>query len=113
MRDKCILYKTQQDEIITKIIQILNLDGNNSIILYELDNDMDKQTKILNLIPDIRKYFNFGSIKGVADPSSTKRPYVSIIRQILKKKYKIISTDYRYKFHDLIIRTQRYIFILI
>ena len=57
MKLKSILYKKEQDEIINKIIDILVLDNNNSIILYELDNDKIKQDKILELIPDIRKYF--------------------------------------------------------
>ena len=61
MKLKSILYKKEQDEIINKIIDILVLDNNNSIILYELDNDKIKQDKILELIPDIRKYFSFTS----------------------------------------------------
>ena len=39
MRLKTELYKEEQDEIINKIIEILELDTNNSIVLYDLDND--------------------------------------------------------------------------
>jgi hypothetical protein len=46
MKLKSILYKKEQDEIINKIIDILVLDNNNSIILYELDNDKIKQDNI-------------------------------------------------------------------
>ena len=74
MKLKSILYKKEQDEIINKIIDILVLDNNNSIILYELDNDKIKQDKILELIPDIRKYFSFTSVIGASEPDKAKRP---------------------------------------
>ena len=58
MKLKSILYKKEQDEITDKIINILELDNENSIILYNLDNDKTKQDKILELIPEIRKYYS-------------------------------------------------------
>ena len=39
MKLKSILYKKEQDDLIDKIINILKLDNENSIILYNLDND--------------------------------------------------------------------------
>ncbi len=47
-----------------KIINILELDNENSIILFSLDNDNTKQDKILELIPEIRKYYSFSTIIG-------------------------------------------------
>jgi hypothetical protein len=47
MKLKSILYKKEQDELVDKIINILELDNENSIILYNLDNDKTKQYKIL------------------------------------------------------------------
>ena len=41
-----------------KIINILELDQTNSITLYELDNDIKKQEKILNLLPEIKNTLN-------------------------------------------------------
>ena len=58
MKLKSILYKKEQDELVDKIINILELDNENSIILYNLDNDKIKQNKILELIPEIRKYYS-------------------------------------------------------
>ena len=46
MNLKSILYRQEQEEIIEKIINILQLDDNNSISLYYLDNDIEKQSKI-------------------------------------------------------------------
>ena len=46
MKLKSLLYKQEQDELVNKIINILELDNDNSIILYNLDNDKNKQDKI-------------------------------------------------------------------
>jgi hypothetical protein len=51
MKLKSILYKKEQNELVDKIINIL--DNENSIILFNLDNDKTKQDKILELIPEI------------------------------------------------------------
>lgn len=112
MRYKTELYKEEQDEIINKLIEILELDTNNSIVLYDLDNDKEKQDKISKLIPEIRKYFSFSSIIGASEPDKVKRPYLSIIRQITKSKYNMMSCDYRIKKEgQKDIRTKKYIFI--
>ena len=114
MKLKSILYKNEQNEIIDKIINILNLDNMNSIILYELDNDKNKQDKILELIPEIRKYYSFSTIIGASEPMKAKRPYLSIIRQLTKSKYKLNSYDYRIKQDGKEdIRTKKYIFELL
>ena len=97
MKLKSILYKKEQDELVDKIINILELDNENSIILYNLDNDKIKQNKILELIPEIRKYYSFSTIIGASEPTKAKRPYLSIIRQLTKSKYKLNSYDYRIK----------------
>jgi hypothetical protein len=114
MKLKSILYKKEQVELVDKIINILELDDKNSIILYNLDNDKTKQDKILGLIPEIRKYYSFSTIIGVSEPTKAKRPYLSIIRQLTKSKYKLNSYDHRIK-HDgeEDIRTKKYIFELL
>ena len=120
MKLKSILYKKEQDELVDKIINILELDIENSIILYNLDNDKTKQDKILELIPEIRKYNSFSTIIGASEPTKAKRPYLSIIRQLTKSKYKLNSYDYRIKQDDKDdkddkedIRTKKYIFELL
>ncbi len=114
MKLKYLLYQKEQSDIINKIITILELDNENSIILYHLDNDINKQNKILNLIPEIRKYFSFSTIIGASEPDKSKRPYLSIIRQLTKHKYKLNSYDFRIKqIGKNDIRTKKYIFELI
>jgi hypothetical protein len=111
MKLKSLLYKKEQDDIINKIINILDLDNENSILLYNLDNNKEKQNMILALIPEIRKYYSFSTIIGASEPTKAKRPYLSIIKQITKSKYKINSSDFRIKEEgNEDIRTIKYVF---
>ena len=90
-----------------KIIEILDLPETNTITLYELDNDKEKQEKIIELILDIRKYFSFNSINAVGEPHRIKRPWLSI-KQITKLKYTISAKDHRIKIGDKVERTILY-----
>ena len=68
----------------------------------------------LELIPEIRKYYSFSTIIGASEPTKAKRPYLSIIRQLTKSKYKLNSYDYRIKQDSKDdIRTKKYIFKLL
>ena len=91
MRTKKEVYGKDQEEIIDKIINIVFPYENEKkeITLYELDNDKEKQEEIMKLIPDIRKYFACNNIKAVGEPEKIKRPWLSIIKQLTKTKYKI------------------------
>jgi len=107
MRLKTELYKKEQDIIVSKIINILNLT-NNTTTLYEIDLN---KNKIMELIPDIRKYFSFSSITGASKPRNLERPWLSIIKQILRPYYFISSQDHRiYKENNEVIRTIIYKF---
>lgn len=83
MKLKSELYEKEQEELSSKIISILELDSENSTTLYELDNNEEKQKQIMELIPDIRKYFNYACIMGAREPEKTHRPYLSIIKHLL------------------------------
>lgn len=107
---KSILYKKEQEELCDKIIDIIQLDNQNCITLYELDNNQEKQNKIMELLPELRKYFSYEKIRGVKEPETTKRPWLSIIRQISKLKYQLLSSDFRITENGNKIRTKKYIF---
>jgi hypothetical protein len=110
MIHKSKLYAKEQKEIVNKIFEILQLDDKNSITSYELDNDKDKKKQLIDLIPRIRKYYNYNNIKAVSEPDKIKRPWVSIIRNIPKPYYKMISKDYFLNINNKRIRTRRYYF---
>ncbi len=111
MRKKTELYGKQQDEIIQKLIEILDLDGDDSITLYELENDKVKINKIMDLIPDIRMFFTFGNIVGVSEPENVKRPWLSIIKILTRKHYRMFKSDFRIQTDTELIRTKRYTFV--
>ena len=73
-----------------------------------LDNDEDKQNKLHALIPTIRKYFNCQSISGIKNPNVSKRPYLSIIKNIIKLKYQLSSKGYRIIRNKTHIRTTQH-----
>ena len=110
MRLKSELYKKEQDEIIDKIITILDLENKTTYTLYELDNNKEIQNQIMGLIPEIRKWFSFNGIKAVGEPSKIKRPWLSIIKHLLKSKYNLESLDYHFTENGKHIRTQNYKF---
>ena len=113
MRLKSELYKKEQEDVIEKIISILDLTNKNTYTLYELDKNFEIQQKIMELIPEIRKWFSFNGIKAVGEPEKIKRPWLSIIKQFTKTKYKLESKDFQFTENGKYIRTHIYRFELI
>ena len=113
MRLKSKLYKKDQEEIVDKIVKILDLENKTEYTLYELDKNEEIKKKIMELIPEIRKYFSFNGIKAVGEPTKIKRPWLSIIKHLIKQKYDMVSLDYHFTEEGNHIRTQKYCFELI
>jgi hypothetical protein len=112
MRLKCELYATEQNEIVNKIINILDLEHKNTYTLYELDNNRNIQEQIMTLIPEIRKYYSCNGIKAVREPDRLKRPWLSIIKHLLKPIYNVNNNKYRMKIEGKEIQTMQYVFTL-
>jgi len=110
MRLKSELYKKEQEEIIDKIVKILDLENKTEYTLYELDKNYEIQNKIMELIPEIRKWFSFNNMKAVGEPSKRKRPWLCIIKQLTKTKYNIESNDFQFTKDGKYIRTHKYTF---
>lgn len=111
MRLKSELYKKEQEEIVDKIIKILDLENKTEYTLYELDKNEEIQKQIMVLIPEIRKYYAFNNMKSVGEPNKRKRPWLSIIKNLLKTKYNIVSKDFQFTENEIHIRTHIYKFI--
>ena len=112
MRLKNDLYNDEQIKIKKELIDILELNNKNCFILYQIDNDEELKYKIMNLLPKIRTFFSMSKITAISTPERIKRPYISIIRHLLKNEYDILSKEYSLKIDDKIIRTKRYVFIM-
>jgi hypothetical protein len=103
-------YKTEREEICKKLLDILKLDDNQCFILCELDENKETQTAILNMKDDIQKCFACSEISSFKPNFECKRPYLNIVRGILRKQgYTFISTDIDIKINDVVKRTKKYI----
>ena len=111
MRLKSELYTKEQEEIVNKIVTILDLENKKTYTLFELDNNREIQEKIMALIPEIRKYYSFNGIKAVGEPERIKRPWLSIIKHLLKKTYNLVTNEVRITAEGKEIRTMEYVFL--
>ena len=102
MREKLIIkYQTEREEICNKLITILNLNEEKTFLLNNLDNDIEKQNKILDMKDDIKKYFAVSTISSFKPNFTCKRPYLNIIRSILRmQNYEFNGDDYWQKFDN-------------
>ena len=110
MRLKSELYKKEQDDITEKIISILDLENKHIYTLYELDNNKEVQKQIMELIPEIRKWYAFNNMKAVGEPDKRKRPWLSIIKHLLKTNYTIENKEHQFKINEKWIKSPMYIF---
>jgi hypothetical protein len=79
-------YQNEREEICVKILNILNLGEDKSFLLCELDGDIEKQNAILDMKDEIQKYFACSTISSFKPNFECKRPYLNIIRGILRKQ---------------------------
>jgi len=79
-------FQTEREEICNKIINILELKEDKTLLLCDLDNDVEKQNKILELKEDIQKYFACSTVSSFKPNFKCKRPYLNLIRSILRKQ---------------------------
>lgn len=94
-------YIDEREKICDTIISILNLDNDKCILLSELDLDIDKQNKIIELKEEIKKYFAVSTISSFKPNFECKRPYLNIIRSILRQQgYTFEGKDYWIKYEN-------------
>ena len=74
-------YTNEREDIINRALEILRLDEDKSFILYEIDKDIEKQNRIIELVIDIKRYFASSYWNG-----NTVRPYLTIIRNLFKNQ---------------------------
>jgi hypothetical protein len=103
-------YQNEREDICNKIITILELKEDNTFLLCELDEDIEKQNKILELKEEIKKYFACSTISSFKPNFECKRPYLNIIRSILRKQnYTFVGDDIFFRKTDgTYIKTMKY-----
>jgi len=110
----CQKYQSEREAMCFKILDILGLkeevEGKRSFLLSELDSDVEKQEALLGLREEIQKYFACSTISSFKPNFPCKRPYLNLVRGILKQQgYTIESDDLVVKFDDgMFKRTMKY-----
>ncbi len=82
----CEKFKIEREDICKRLIDMLQLDSNNSFLLSDLDDNIEKQTEILNMKEEIQKYFACSEISSFKPNFECKRPYLNLLRGILRKQ---------------------------
>jgi len=82
-KKKLLKYKKEQQELLEKLLNILNYNNDFTFYLYDLDNKNELQESIIDLSDDIKRYYPASSCIGV-NGQKCKRRCLSIIRYILK-----------------------------
>jgi hypothetical protein len=79
-------YENERKEILQKIFNILEItDDNKMVSLKKLDGDENKQNSIIELEPDIKKYFLCSRWTYFCNKNrDIKRGYLSLIKAIMK-----------------------------
>ena len=81
-------FKVEQFLIRQDIITLLNLKDS-GFYLCDLDHDQCKQNHIMDLAPEISEYFTHVNVTGILYPDKCKRPWLSLVRGVLKNKYRL------------------------
>ena len=86
MPKKVEQYNNERKQLLDKLFNILEINENNNMFsLHKLDNDIEKQNKILELESEIKKYFlcsrwtYFNNRKRIS-----KRSYLLLVKAILR-----------------------------
>ena len=79
-------YQTEREHICNRIIDILCLKDDKTFLLYDLDNDIEKQNTIIEMKEEIQQYFACSTISSFKPNFECKRPYLNIIRSILRQQ---------------------------
>jgi hypothetical protein len=78
-------YPKEREEICNKIINILQLAPDNSFLLSELDANEEKQQAILEMKPEIQKYFAVSALTAYIPNKECARPALCIAKGILRQ----------------------------
>jgi hypothetical protein len=103
-------FTNERQDILNKMFLILGVnENNNTFLLHELDQNIEKQNKILELEPEIKKYFICGSWSCFRNEDAIKNKSLSIIKSVVKDMgLKIMINTKVYKEGDTSIKRKVY-----
>jgi len=103
-------YTSEREQICNELINVIGLDSDGCFLLSNLDLDIDKQNKILEMKDKIKEFFAVSTISSFKPNFTCKRPYLNILRSILRKQgYIFEGKDCEFKIgENLYQRTIKY-----
>jgi hypothetical protein len=93
MSDNKEFLKEKQEEVINKIINILNLKNKQKYSLYELDHDEKIQNQIIELLPEIQKWFSLNVLVASRRRRLVRLPWTIILNAVLNTTFTIEIKD--------------------
>ncbi len=90
-KKKSELYPEEQTRLKASVIQLVEFDDQMSFTLLEIDENTSKQEQIMGLLPELKKYFSLSKITNIHNPEAGIRPWLSIIKHVLKEDYEIFN----------------------
>lgn len=100
----------KQSELLERI-RLLVFGSSKTCLLSELDEKTDMHAAVLGLIPELRVHFHIHNIPGIQRPETLKRPWLSIARNLLRRKYHFLSENCIYKKDGKPVHTKRYMLV--
>lgn len=92
MTKKHDLYAKEQECIRDQVEEIIGLQGViQTLLLRDMDANIELHTSVMKLLPSIRDYFALSQKKSVSYPQHCLRPWLSIVKHLLKPRYDITS----------------------
>jgi len=83
-RFKKYRYMNERKELTKKLLQLLGISSSNKMF-NNIDVNEETQTAIINLVPDIKKYYSIAKwYYFQKDKVSDVKPYISISKSLLK-----------------------------
>jgi hypothetical protein len=112
---KKVVFEKEQREILNKILNIIGITKeNNTFTLYELSKTPEKIQQILDLKPEIAKFFSAGKWICFKKDHKSDKEHIVLLRNILKTfdiKYIVQSTRIKLD-ADSHVNTQKYFILL-
>lgn len=88
---RAALYPEQQARLKAQIMELIGFDENMSFTLSDLDADTQKQDSIMQMLPELKTYFALSKVTNIHTPQVAVRPWLSIIKHVLKDDYEIFN----------------------
>lgn len=86
------LYKNEREEISKKVLDILDLDEDNSLLFTEMDDDIERQNMLTELLRENKHYYSVNEIPVLSQKDRIKRQWLSITKSLLKMGgYKVMT----------------------